>query len=379
MLKTNKQKNNEKKQGRGGPDKKKKAPAAAANAPKNPKSGSGAGGASGSGAGGASGSGAGGGDGATEGPVGGSMGPRQKKAANAVDDEEKQREEMTKVKNVDQIQFGRYNVTAWYYSAYPEQLTKNRELYICEFCLNYFRKPSQLRRHMGKCELRHPPGDEIYRKDHLSFFEVDGRTNKAYCQNLCLLSKLFLDHKTLYYDVELFLFYVMTEYDEHGCHLVGYFSKEKDSPHGYNLACILCLPPFQRRGYGKLLIQFSYELSKKEGKEGSPEKPLSDLGLLSYRSYWSEVIIDILLRHKESRETQGLSIRDICEETRIKTEDILGTLQAVGLLRYHKGQHILCVPRTVEESHIKAKTKEGRREIDPAALHWTPLVFKKRG
>ena len=30
-------------------------------------------------------------------------------------------------------------------------------------------------------------------------------------QNLCLLAKLFLDHKTLYYDVEPFMFYVMTE------------------------------------------------------------------------------------------------------------------------------------------------------------------------
>lgn len=48
---------------------------------------------------------------------------------------------------------------------------------------------------------------------------------QIYCQNLCLLAKLFLDHKTLYYDVEPFLFYVMTEADNTGCHLVGYFSK----------------------------------------------------------------------------------------------------------------------------------------------------------
>jgi hypothetical protein len=27
---------------------------------------------------------------------------------------------------------------------------------------------------------------------------VDGRKNTMYCQNLCLLSKLFVDHKTLY-------------------------------------------------------------------------------------------------------------------------------------------------------------------------------------
>lgn len=46
-----------------------------------------------------------------------------------------------------------------------------------------------------------------------------------YCQNLCLLAKLFLDHKTLYYDVEPFLFYVLTQNDGKGCHLVGYFSK----------------------------------------------------------------------------------------------------------------------------------------------------------
>ena len=31
--------------------------------------------------------------------------------------------------------------------------------------------------------------------------------------------------RTLYYDVDPFLFYILTEVDERGCHLVGYFSK----------------------------------------------------------------------------------------------------------------------------------------------------------
>ena len=58
--------------------------------------------------------------------------------------------------------------------------------------------------------------------------QVDGKKNKVYGQNLCYLAKLFLDHKTLYYDVDLFLFYVLCECDDRGCHMVGYFSKASD-------------------------------------------------------------------------------------------------------------------------------------------------------
>lgn len=59
---------------------------------------------------------------------------------------------------------------------------------------------------------------------------------QSYSQNLCLLAKCFLDHKTLYYDTDPFLFYVMTEYDCKGFHIVGYFSKEKESTEDYNVA-----------------------------------------------------------------------------------------------------------------------------------------------
>jgi hypothetical protein len=67
---------------------------------------------------------------------------------------------------------------------------------------------------------------------------------------------MYLDHKTLYYDVEPFLFYVMTEVDAGGARFVGYFSKEKRSEK-FNVSCIMTLPIRQRKGWGNLLIDFS--------------------------------------------------------------------------------------------------------------------------
>ena len=60
----------------------------------------------------------------------------------------------------------------------------------------------------------------------------------------------------------------MTTADSSGCHIVGYFSKEKNSLLNYNVSCILTLPPYQRQGYGRLLI----------GKEGFILFALSFLG-----------------------------------------------------------------------------------------------------
>ena len=138
---------------------------------------------------------------------------------------EKEHEALTKVKYIDKIQIGKYEIDTWYFSPYPEEYGKQSKLFICEYCLKYMRLEKSYQRHMTECSWRQPPGKEIYRKGTCSVFEVNGSDHKIYCQNLCLLAKLFLDHKTLYFDVEPFLFYVLTEVDKQGCHLVGYFSK----------------------------------------------------------------------------------------------------------------------------------------------------------
>lgn len=248
------------------------------------------------------------------------------------------------------MQFGRWEVDCWYYSPYPDEYCVDN-LFLCEHTLRYFRRLSTLRKHEAACELRSPPGTEIYRDTERSLcvFEVDGREHKEYCQNLCLLAKLFLDHKTLYFDVDPFYFYVLCETDDEGAHLVGYFSKEKHSPEGFNLSCILTLPPYQRKGYGKFLISLSYELSKREGKTGSPERPLSDLGRLSYRSYWGFVILSALA----SEEDGGLTIRELSDSTRIRVEDIVSTLQDLGLVKLWKGQHVVSISEGAIERYVK--------------------------
>nr|XP_040045849.1 histone acetyltransferase KAT7-like isoform X2 [Gasterosteus aculeatus aculeatus] len=267
------------------------------------------------------------------------------------------------------IVFGRYELDTWYHSPYPEEYARLGRLYMCEFCLKYMKSQTILRRHMAKCVWKHPPGDEIYRKVNISVFEVDGKKNKIYCQNLCLLAKLFLDHKTLYYDVEPFLFYVMTEADSTGCHLVGYFSKEKNSFLNYNVSCILTMPQYMRQGYGKMLIDFSYLLSKVEEKVGSPERPLSDLGLISYRSYWKEV----LLRYLNNFQGKEISIKEISQETAVNPVDIVSTLQSLQMLKYWKGKHLVLKRQDLIDDWKAKETKRGNgKTIDPKALKWTP-------
>ncbi|KAK9356440.1 acyl-CoA N-acyltransferase [Lipomyces doorenjongii] len=280
--------------------------------------------------------------------------------------------EVARVRNFMKIQFGQHEIEPWYFSPYPIELTEDDCVYICEFCLSYYGSIKQFQRHRVKCQLQHPPGNEIYRDENVSFFEIDGRRQRTWCRNLCLLSKLFLDHKTLYYDVDPFLFYCMTRRDELGHHLVGYFSKEKESAEQYNVACILTLPQYQRLGYGKLLIDFSYELSKKEGKLGSPEKPLSDLGLLSYRAYWSDTIIELLA--DEDRDVKETTIEEIATATSMTTQDVLHTLQTLNMLKYYRGQHIICLTNGVLEYREKLK-KRRRRKLDPQKLQWKPPVF----
>lgn len=308
---------------------------------------------------------------------------------------EKEHAERNRVKNIQVVEFGRHELDTWYFSPFPEPYASCPKLYVCEYDLKYFRKKRSLLRHLAKLEARHPPGDEIYRSPPpppkgagggaggggatavadppIAVFEVDGKDAKVYCQSLCLLSKLFLDHKTLYYDVDPFLFYVVCEVDADGYHTVGYFSKEKNCQDQYNLACILTLPPFQKKGYGKFMISFAYQLSRLEGRPGTAERPLSDLGAVSFRSYWQRAVLDCLRQHARG----DISVQEISEATMMTPQDIMDTLKQLGLLQYWKGTHYInASPKLVEEYWRQVATQRSL-EVDPRHLHWQPLQTAK--
>jgi hypothetical protein len=108
-----------------------------------------------------------------------------------------------------------------------------------------------------------------------------------------------------------------------------------------------------------------------EEKVGSPEKPLSDLGQVSYRSYWASTLIDLM--RTMSPAVEGISVMDLSKRTSILAEDVVSTLMWVGLLRYMSGQYtIFAPPEELEELSKKFPVKAP--VVETSQLHWAPLI-----
>lgn len=52
---------------------------------------------------------------------------------------EKEHEAITKVKYIDKVQIGRYEIDTWYFSPYPDEYGKQPKLWICQYCLKYMK------------------------------------------------------------------------------------------------------------------------------------------------------------------------------------------------------------------------------------------------
>uniref|UniRef100_A0A1I7YYN6 histone acetyltransferase n=1 Tax=Steinernema glaseri TaxID=37863 RepID=A0A1I7YYN6_9BILA len=281
------------------------------------------------------------------------------------------------------IQIGQHYMKTWYSSPYPQEYVSQPFIFICPYCLHYSMTEDIWNRHAKKCVTNKPPGDEIYRfrntDETISVFEVDGNVSRIYCQNLCLLSKLFLDSKTLFYDVEPFLFYVLTRVDSNGFHFVGYFSKEKYNTfryERYHLSCIMTLPCFQRKGYGRFLIDFSYLLARREGKPGTPEKPLSELGDKSFRAYWRTAILQYFASCGCDNGKKS-SLKAICEATGMTTHDIKYALKELKFLRKVPGtaSHQLSINWCMIDMFKRQETGRKRLVAFDTLLKWMPKTY----
>jgi len=289
--------------------------------------------------------------------------------------------------NVETISIGRWVMRPICWSPFPcldgKKRAKGRHaLFACEFCLKTDTSQESV---LGCCALRHPPGNEIYREDALSIFEVDGGAEPAYCQRLCRIARLFLEPKVVTEEVHGFRFYVLGEWSADGCQLLGYFSKEKASVQGNNLACVLVLPPHQRRGYGTLLISLSYELTKREHTVGHPERPLSVWGDRSYRSFWTASLVRALY----DRVLQGstVSIDELSRATGIRHEDVSSTLHDLDVVTYQDGEHSIQLPRQLIAKQLQSpgaarrgvSSQGGRiRGIDVSKLLWQPATEERQ-
>lgn len=303
------------------------------------------------------------------------------------------------------IHFDIYEIDTWYKSPYPSQYNSNPIMFICPHCLSYFDYSFTLSRHLLKCSFKfQPAGREIYRdeKEKISVFEIDGRKNVIFCQNLCLLAKLFLNSKTLYYDVEPFMFYILYDYSNNSSFkFVGYFSKEKLNSTGYNLSCIMSLPIYQRRGFGNFLIDFSYLLSKREFKLGTPEKPLSDLGLLSYRNYWKLSVIreiykllfksgDQLTLKKANTDIKdshskvfSISIDDLSNLTGMLHDDVIVALEQLhSLITYKENlqdKFALIFNPSLVKTLYTAWERKSSIKLNSDYLIWKPIILGPSG
>ena len=127
----------------------------------------------------------------------------------------------------------------------------------------------------------------------------------------------------------------------------------------------MVMPFCQRSGYGKLLIEMSYQLSMIEQKPGGPERPLSDLGHRTYVSYWTRRVAKVLLDLDENE--NDITIKEIQKRTGMTEHDINYILNHQKIVR----DDTLNCDRLFLEGILKLAGQPGR-SIYKEKIRWKP-------
>uniref|UniRef100_A0A2K6TRS3 Histone acetyltransferase n=1 Tax=Saimiri boliviensis boliviensis TaxID=39432 RepID=A0A2K6TRS3_SAIBB len=81
-----------------------------------------------------------------------------------------------------------------------------------------------------------------------------------------------------------------------------------------------------------------------------------------------------LRRKRNSGLSKEISIKEISQETVVNPMDIVSTLQALQMLKYWKGKHLVLKRQDLidEWIAIEAKRSNSNKTMDPTCLKWTP-------
>ncbi|TEB22626.1 histone acetyltransferase, MYST superfamily, partial [Coprinellus micaceus] len=211
-------------------------------------------------------------------------------------------------RNIGLVYFGDWKIQTWFDSPYPlpdtrvgveyaasvtnqQQCSNLPSLFVCEKCFEYDTEFVVWAQHQSSCTCDSPPGRKVYHRGDTRIWEIDGDENELYCQNVSLFGKFFLSVEPTSVDVQDYFFYVLVRAKDGKEDIIGFFSKEKAPRGEHNISWLVIFPQWQRSRYGTLMIEFSYELSRRVGKVGGPGRPLTSLGLRGYLSYWVATLV----------------------------------------------------------------------------------------
>lgn len=210
-------------------------------------------------------------------------------------------------------------------------------LNICSKCLTVVPDLKSLGSHYAECSAL-SEYDPIYEEAGSAKIARLGSDGKK--RRLSLLGLMFIRHKTVYFDVSEYDFFII--YNEE---IMGYFSRPRGG--NYSLCCLMVFPCFMRLGLGSLLIDFSYlrwstqPEMERENESGydkpAPERPFSKKAIFCFRKYWKYRVIG------------ARSIREVAERYNLPVNDVILGLELNG---FNLKEWRLEKPVTVEKPRL---------------------------
>ncbi len=103
----------------------------------------------------------------------------------------------------------------------------------------------------------------------------------------------------------------------------------------------------------------SYELSRREGRIGGPEKPLSELGRRGYLRFWAARVARAVLDRPRGK---VVTVKQIADDTWMVVEDVVAALKEMGVLERGRGGKGL----VVKKGRVREWVREHEGDVEAA-------------